>query len=424
MKRRFIKVFSIFFITIYIWVNLLSSPSYAFSTVDRCMNQPKCAGAFVQSSGLKGKLATNSTEVVKSVVKFRKIDKVTGSVLGTSSSSITKYIAALFGVGAGSVLYTSLTERQADELRDKALDNYCAANPDDSNVCFYELIILINSQAISVSNSGNSMTIDFKDPDADPLIASYRPNPRDPRYPGTLYGFDSFRLVDGRYYGYIYERYEWEDIDGNKREKIINDYLPDQQIHDYLDSHVTAQDMPFAASDGELVEVYSPIITDGSTVYDDGVWLPVPSDGPDLEDDRQQDTPVNGSDSGGSGTDTGSGGGTGDGSGTSTEQGTTDLQQEEEEEPVLETPLVVPDIEPIAEAEFNAVNFVQHAVNVFSNKFPFDVWGDFNYADIAADCPQYVFFDLQFELCPIRDLFVAFKYPVIIGFLVKIYHSL
>jgi hypothetical protein len=84
-----------------------------------------------------------------------------------------------------------------------------------------------------------------------------------------------------------------------------------------------------------------------------------------------------------------------------------------------------PTITPIAPTEFTGENWLSHGINVFSNKFPFDIFGNLdNEGIVSNECPTYTFFEHPFELCPIKDFIVILKYPVIIGFTIRIFHSI
>ncbi|MCJ8280306.1 MAG: hypothetical protein MJK14_10455 [Rivularia sp. ALOHA_DT_140] len=84
-----------------------------------------------------------------------------------------------------------------------------------------------------------------------------------------------------------------------------------------------------------------------------------------------------------------------------------------------ETP-VLPNTQPIQAEDFgNSKNWLQHGIDVFSSKFPFDIFGDFTPDNnIVTECPSYTFFDYPFELCPVKTFFSIMKIPVIIGFLI------
>ena len=81
-------------------------------------------------------------------------------------------------------------------------------------------------------------------------------------------------------------------------------------------------------------------------------------------------------------------------------------------------------IKPIEPKKFEAENWLKHGITVFSTKFPFDMFGSIESSNAGFECPTYTFFDRNFELCPIRDFFVVFKYPVIIGFMIWSFQSL
>jgi hypothetical protein len=86
--------------------------------------------------------------------------------------------------------------------------------------------------------------------------------------------------------------------------------------------------------------------------------------------------------------------------------------------------LIVPPINPIEPRTFNRPNFLTYAVEKFSNKFPFDIFGTPPSPVNGSECPSYTFFGQTTELCVIRDLIAIMKYPVIIGFAISMYKFL
>lgn len=89
------------------------------------------------------------------------------------------------------------------------------------------------------------------------------------------------------------------------------------------------------------------------------------------------------------------------------------------------SPTPQPDPNESPQVDFStAENFLVHAKRVFSDKFPFDILGDFEAKGNSNECPKYTFFSHEFELCPIRDFLSMLKIPVIISFLIWAFMSI
>lgn len=71
----------------------------------------------------------------------------------------------------------------------------------------------------------------------------------------------------------------------------------------------------------------------------------------------------------------------------------------------------------------NPPNFVAYAVQKFSDRFPFDMFGAPSVSSAPA-CPSYVFFDRTFELCIIADIYSIVKYPAVIAFAIWVFLTL
>lgn len=92
------------------------------------------------------------------------------------------------------------------------------------------------------------------------------------------------------------------------------------------------------------------------------------------------------------------------------------LPDDEEEE------ITLPEIVPLQPEVFLSPNWLEYAVNVFSNKFPFDIFeGLDQLEEISGDCFSVEFFGQEFEHCIVDQLFEALTYPAIISFLFNFY---
>ncbi|MGK7893257.1 MAG: hypothetical protein AB4372_06410 [Xenococcus sp. (in: cyanobacteria)] len=382
------------------------------------MNKPSCGAAFVQNSGIRSKMLLTNTTATNNIVRFRRVDQITNSILQTANLYVISNTLPLIGVDTsspGGIQSLAIDDTTLDLLRDKARQNYCkdVGFDDIHDVCFIELLIISMTGMVEITVHQNNFTIVRET--GNPLITNpWIPPPNNPLYPSTLSGFHEIKLNDekNKILGYIYKELEWEEIDGNVREMLVDSYITDDEIVQITKNNVEFLDSPLPFVEDESVEVQANNYTDGSTVITNGEWYPLPEP-PRAEPDTDNDN------------DTGSGNPQQDPDVSDPNNNTdTDIDTSQNPDDTQEESLSIPDLETVEATEFSAPNFVQYAVTVFSNKFPFDIVGDLDIGQISSDCPTYTFFDTVFELCPIRDVIVVLKFPVIIGFLIKTYHSL
>lgn len=76
------------------------------------------------------------------------------------------------------------------------------------------------------------------------------------------------------------------------------------------------------------------------------------------------------------------------------------------------------------EVEFTDENFLAHLVNVAANKFPFDIIGAIPSVDPPYPCPTFTFWGQAHEFCIINDILKAFKWVAWIAFSIKAVLSL
>jgi hypothetical protein len=68
-------------------------------------------------------------------------------------------------------------------------------------------------------------------------------------------------------------------------------------------------------------------------------------------------------------------------------------------------------------------NFVGYAIEAASDKFPFDILGDWEFLktnSATLECPTYTFWSKPYQICEVRNLFVAIKYSIWVGFIVRL----
>lgn len=81
----------------------------------------------------------------------------------------------------------------------------------------------------------------------------------------------------------------------------------------------------------------------------------------------------------------------------------------DEELPAINLPDTCPD----CTNKLGDENFFTHAKDVLSNKFPFDVIGDSTqFSSLSSTCPSVTFWGKAQEICAVRTVVVAIKYPV------------
>ena len=429
-QRSLSKFLIVFFTSLFIWMNFFVYPALSFSTLDACMGKPSCASAFVSQSGARAKLISTSSSSLNNIVKFRKVDAVTGAVVETAQKTFPRWLIPLVGYAAGSYALNSLTLDQADNLRDKARKKFCAENIDYQFVCSARLIILnvgADLKEIEVKSSENKIVLSYLK--YNPQTYNYV-KPNQDFFPDSLSGFDSIEFDQDNLrtiYGTLDVDPEWEEIPENVRTTIINDYLEDEEIIQELESSTESQEIPLQTqTETEVIEISADVLTDGSTLKTTGSWTPVATD----------TSGSSGDDTGGSSTSGSDTGGEDNSGGNNTNSSETELPKSPSEFPTIPetiteidpeedtTSIVEPEINSIEPEVFTAPNFLVYAVEQFSQKFPFDIIGEIDGEAISADCPTYTFFNKDFELCPIRDFFAILKYPVIITFLVKTYHHI
>ena len=64
-------------------------------------------------------------------------------------------------------------------------------------------------------------------------------------------------------------------------------------------------------------------------------------------------------------------------------------------------------------------SFIEYAVEKLSDKFPFDIIGDYNQVLFSSNsCPSFTTWGKTYQLCQINSFFSAIKYPVVISWLI------
>ena len=422
--NKILKGIIIFFLSIFLVFNFTAFSYAQLSTVDKCLASVSCSGG---SSGVIRNAIKSTPQTANNIVNFRKVQN--GNSISTAQKIIEGAAVSIFGFGDNKFISTKITNSDLVDLRGKAVKRYCDVYVSVDERCYAEIALVQGSGNIESFEVTSSTRIEF-DIDVYPWHQgfNYYPLPTDSRYPETLDGFLAIRSEGRIIYGKVFSPSHWDSFDQEEKVGLVDDYLSDTDIEAVLQTNKGEEDLDniILSEVDTTIEFKGDNFTDGDRIVDVNTWTPAAS-APDISDFSS--TELSGTDT----TTVGSDGETTTGETTEETDGESGSDEElivpeniteiDPEAPDTNT-IVEPQISPVEEVVFNAPNFLDYGVTVFSNKFPFDIVGDLDSNSYSNDCPVYVFFDREFELCPVRDFLVAFKIPVIIGFLWRVYHSL
>ena len=432
-RRNKLKLISVLICFLLLISNYLFPPAaHAFTSLNACANNIVCAKGLITETAVRQTVRSTTLNAVQKTVT------VSG---GITKSQIINAVGVTLGfVAGGGLSYSYYSESDIESLRETAKSRFCANN-DAPLQCdprvkltYYSLnsqserVDFAHSYSIDSTVCGNSLNGVRLYRDDSPAWACILEDTLEiedlppPEWEDAIWGG------------------EFEETEKSPRE-IAVELLVDSELIDALSTDQMVS--PGEAETAEQSIILNSDISVGGTesspeIVPGGVTL-IPE--PNIETNTETETGETGTNTG---TNTGAGTGTesetGDsvtGTGTNTGTGTEEtdeldseppplpeLEVELEPEPEPDVDLVVPGIEALEPVEFDAPNFVEYAISKFSDKFPFDILGDFDAEAISNDCPSYIFFARSFELCPIRDFLVAFKVPIIIGFMWRVYHTL
>lgn len=463
--RKFLLRFIIgLFLSIYMWVNFFVFPVHAgFSSLDSCSAQPNCAAAFVTNSQIRSQILSTQTVPLNNIVQFSRVSN--GVVTSSGSVAFTKFSNPIISAGAGYVggnkikdlLVDFFTEEDIDSLRDDAIQKFCEQYPENPNCNVRDVVysrggwtvkdLYLNFDIISYNDEELVLErLNTSTPESGLIVPLAKPyNNFEIHKQVNSYGsrkWDTLVIV----YGVSDDGYDWNEWDTDSRNTAVS-LLTDEEIIQKVDSEPMTNSFEELEDDEDLyVEI--PHISDDLDIASTSVFQNENSSTSNNPDNNgtsnENDTETGGSTS----TETGT---TGNGGNTSVENpdgeqspgepddtedtipppdtgeevdGEPEQEPELEEETASENPVEVPTIEQIEPKTFDAPNFLEYGVSVFSDKFPFDIFGDLSNEEFQNECPSYSFFGNSYELCPIKDFLEILKIPVIIGFLIRTYHSL
>ena len=433
--RRFNNRFLKFLITLFVIFLLnfyyFSAPVYAFSSLNSCATNTACATSLLSNSGAR-QLAYNAVVPTgNSFLTVTATNTTTGVLATTSVSSIgTKTMA----YGAASALTVGyLTTQSIKRTQEKAVDFHCPSNPspycggagskiryiDHSSGQTIELFSFRTAQMESSSVISNTTNTAYGS-ETPPGHFYYHLLPDGTTDGSGRTGYSSSIVPIITPYNLL--PLDFEDMDGEDRARIIDDYFNNssdtavKDIYDLKDIEIPE------VEPGEIIEVDVDHHIDDDSDYKPGKRIVTVTDNPDPNPDddnnNQVGTPIDSPDGDSNNNNDNDSESTG-GSTTTTEQeqdNITDLDPDVE--PGDGEELIDPEVIPLEPDVIESPNFLQHGVTVFSQKFPFDIFGDPPSVPPSEGCPTYTFFQRTFELCPISELLSLLKYPVIIGFLV------
>ena len=72
------------------------------------------------------------------------------------------------------------------------------------------------------------------------------------------------------------------------------------------------------------------------------------------------------------------------------------------------------------QSDFTNQNFFQYALTQFSQKFPFDVIGDYSILPDEQECPSLTIYSKQWDFCVIPNSTRLLKYPIWFLFLIRL----
>ena len=410
-QRFWAVIAAIFLISIDLFIPISAS---AFSTASLASN-PGLAALLASEYGVGVAAATSATATVA------------GTTAAGASFSYTAAAATAVVAGAvGAIGLHIWDSSRNNEAQQKAAEKYCLANPGDSVCGIYQ----VKARGIDMSNCGPYSYFETTSPNPiNAVPGSYTEGGK------TCTGL-KIQFSDGTYYlgnnAVFYQpsveiinplKVAWKDWAQSKRDAAVG-LLSNSDWQDLVSG------MPKVRSLNPGDFISTPVILPGETIQDEPKKFPTwahPAIDPNLdtdgdgltdEEEKKLGTNPNNSDTDGDGIPDGEEKrlGTDPNNSDTDGDGIPDGQDKD-------TPNV-PEISPIQPQKFTGKNWLQHGIDVFSNKFPFDIFGSVSITGSINECPSYSFFDRSFELCPVRDFIVMLKWPVIISFIIWSYQQI
>ena len=423
---------------LFIWVYLVGDVAYAFSTLDACAAKASCAASVVGSSGIRAQVAKTGTVAANNVVKFSRGGTTTSHTFSTAAKALIGFTLTTMGLGY-------FSQSDVDLLRQQATQKYCDLNPSECQVpADFDLIITgdpnyrvnrgtRNNEIPNYSVTSLPFTSTLQ------LVRIFDPNGDfNEEYPLTTNVTNLAIEYDFRGSPPVVS---WNTLTQEQRNAatglLTNSEISQQLTTETLDPEALAPPASPDNPDKEVKIIPPPSIqTDGDVVFVPAPLIAFGSGNTNISSPSSVSTTTSNNTTTTTATKTGT---NEDGEKVTTTtttvldpdgniidfEETITVETEEITEQGEDESLSSPEIVTIEPSTFQSVNFLTHGVTVFSNKFPFDIFGTIS-PDIQPfdDCPTYTFFDRDFELCPIKDILTIFKYPVIIGFLIMTLQNL
>lgn len=406
-------------------------PNYAlagFSTVDTYFEQhPDQAVGFAAQLNINTTTAGSLAATNQAVPVAAQVLDASGKVIATTYNGTTTVAAgtnpflAIFG---GGVAVGGIGATAISSLRDKANQRYSEIYPNDTGATKFRARIRNN-------NAGCDQYYEFS---ASSYSIIPHPEPFFQTYSGCGYtGITMIRAIqfDGSIANFdggfgepisitpIDPKTKWEDFTQARRDAAIGLLTPTDYKEALQGSGSPLAPLPEGASkiritppegksiilvkpDGTTEIISSPTDISLSPSPDiDGDGTP---DDQDLDDDNDGIPDTQDSDD--------------------NNNGVPDAEEIKKDVPDID----IDDTCIECDSQFQDVeNFVSYAVNKAKNKFPFDILGNWEIlktSTVALECPKYTFWGKEYQVCEIRNFFVAIKYSIWTSFIIRMIISL
>lgn len=369
--RRLLRVFLILILVTLINFDLFVYPALAISTIDACMRQPSCAGAFVTKSGVKAAVKTGAP-AVNNIVRFSR----SGATVKTVQKAYSgKTMLGIFGT---TLLAKYFGEQAIEELRNKVLETYCQANGNCIEATYNVFPINEQGNPITRTTGVSYRHIGTQNLTFENVIDTNGYSVRIFDSSSEVVRFPTFEDTFELRYVQVNPGTEFDDLSEQQVDDIF-DSFPLQDIIDFTTDEELDNDLRV----GDIIDIDGQQIIDADGNLVDQIEV--------TQEDIDEEL---------------------------TEEELKEQEKEQQQSTELDESIYEPE-------EFDTpIDWFTYSKLKFSNKFPFDIFGDINGSSGVPDCPSYTFFDRVYELCPIRDMLVLFKYPAIIGYLIWTFQTL
>jgi len=408
-------------------------------TMAACAANPVCAAELAPKA--KGVFKARRAFTAVRAVNVKVRDTATTSIVRSTAQNVPSVattsgggsafpLIGAAGLAAGTLAVTTMTPDEVEQARQDAIDVYCSGSnpPSVCGTSQYSIDIdghvfwnpsnqvpYQDSISITAEQYANGVLEDYSSPNWGApysYVVRYRLDGND-LFAGKNFNGNTTTVEkkDNRV-----NELPWEDWPDSDRNQAIDDLYQQKGDDGVVNDYFSSEPINETASPGQEIEVDTDQNITGDPDPDpDSPTGDNPNGGTNIRirigitilNFPAPPTPPDGGGGGGGG----DGGGDGDGDGDSDDDS-------------CDTCLDLPAPDPIQPTEFNRPNFFQYAIDTFSNKFPFDLFGTPPDALSAPECPTYTFYGHAFQLCIISDIFGILKIPTIIAYAVYSFHSL